>query len=121
LIGTGTVTFTITGSERTRVLTVIVTEASWPPRASTACQGAGIYTLDASADGPPWMAICLKKRVMLRVTNHGPEGFSASPDGIVACQYEAGTGVCRFLKAGTVRLTITNPNEVRPLTIVVIR
>jgi hypothetical protein len=53
-----------------------------------------------------------------RVTNHGPEGFSASPAGIVSCRYEAGVRVCRFLKAGTVELTITKPAEVRSITIV---
>jgi hypothetical protein len=119
LVETGTVRFTITRSGVTRALTVIVTKATSPPRASPACQATGTYTLDASEDGPAWLAICLKKNVVLRVTNQGPEGFSATPDGIVSCHYEAGVRVCRFLKAGTVELAITGPNEVRSLTIVV--
>jgi hypothetical protein len=119
LIATGTVKFTITRLGTTRVLTVNVVKATSPPRPSPACQDTGTFVLDASDDGPPWMAICLKKGVTLRVTNHGPEGFAATPDGIMSCNYAAGVRVCQFLKAGTVELKITRPNEVRTITIVV--
>jgi hypothetical protein len=119
LIATGTVRFTIIRLGKTRVLTVNVVKATSPPRPSAACQNTGTFVLDASDDGPPWMAVCLNKSVTLRVTNHGPEGFSASPAGILSWQYEAGVRVGRFLKAGTVELTITKPNEVRSITIVV--
>jgi hypothetical protein len=121
LLTAGALKVAITRLGQTRVLNVIVAEAVTPPRPAPACQSGGTYTVDASDGGPPWWAICLKTDVVLRVTNHGPDGFTVTPADHVSCNYEAGVRVCRFLKAGTVTLTVTRPNETRPLTIVVIR
>ncbi|MEV4138386.1 hypothetical protein AB0J72_40230 [Dactylosporangium sp. NPDC049742] len=118
LVGTGAVTFTTSSA---RKLTVDVVAAVSPRRPSTECQTSGTYVLDASYGGPPWAAICLRTAVTLRIEHHGPEGVTASPAGLMSCRYEAAVRVCRLLKAGTVRLTVVNPNETRPLTIVIVR
>jgi hypothetical protein len=100
---------------------VRVTEGSTPPRPSPACENNGTYTINASDSGPRWSAICVKMGVVLWFENHGPDGFVVAPSDAVNCQYEAGVRECRFVRAGTVMFTVTNPNEARPINVVVIR
>jgi hypothetical protein len=120
LIGTGTAKFTIAARQGTRQLTVLVRNASSPPKPSPACQGAVKVTLDASEGGPPWGALCLKVGAVLRVENLGPGELSASPANPVSCWYEAGVHECRFVRPGTVRFTMTGPQS-HSLTVVVVR
>jgi len=121
LIRTGTVMFHISRVPKVGPLTVTVAEASSPPKPSPACISTTKYTVDASEGGPPWIALCLKRDVVLRVENLGPEGFSVVPADTVSCWYEAGVRECRFLKTGTVTITITRSVEIRPLTLVVVK
>lgn len=122
LVQTGTVRFTIRNSKGTRPLTVVVAEATSPPKPSPACMDAATFTIDANDGGPPWSAMCLKVGAVLRVENLGPDGFSVKPSGTVSCWYEAGVRECRFVKAGTVTFTITRPEvEIRSLTVVAIK
>jgi len=121
LIRTGTVTIHISRVPKVGPLTVLVAEASSPPKPSPACISTTKHTVDASEDGPPWIALCVKRDVVLRVENLGPEGFSVDPADTVSCWYEAGVRECRFLKTGTMTITITNSVETRPLTLVVVK
>jgi hypothetical protein len=120
LVETGTATFTIKGLQQVRQLTVVVAKASSPPKPSPACQGAVKYTLDASESGPPWGALCLKVGAVLRVENLGPDGLTVNPADLVSCWYEGGVHECRFVKAGTVRFTMTSTQN-HSLTVVVIK
>jgi hypothetical protein len=121
LIRTGTVTFHVTRVPKVGSLTVMVAEASSPPKPSPACLSATTFTIDASDGGPPWMALCVKLGVVLRVENLGPNGFSVVPADTVSCRYEAGVRECRFVKTGTVTITTTHPVETRSLTVVVVK
>lgn len=121
LIRTGTVTFETSGEPKVGPLTVMVAEASSPPKPSPACLSATTYTVDASDSGPPWAALCVKLDVVVRVENLGPAGLSADPADMVSCRYEAGVWNCRFVKAGTMTITTVHQVEPRSLTLVVVR
>jgi hypothetical protein len=121
LIRTGTVTFNISRVPKVGPLTVMVAEASSPPKPSPACLSATTHTVDASDGGPPWAALCVKLDVVLRVENLGPEGFSVDPADTVSCRYEAGVRECRFVKTGTVTITTTRSGQTRSLTLVVVK
>ena len=120
LIAKGTVTFTITRTDVTRRLTVLVADGSSPPKPSPACIDDRTFTVDASDPGPPWHAECLKVGATVRVVNLGRDGFSVSPSNSVACRNSAGVRECRLLTVGTVRFTIVR-EEIRPFIVVVIR
>lgn len=120
LIATGRTTVRINGPTA-KTFTMVVAAPATPPRPATACVGSGTVTVDASAEGPAWPALCLRQSVVLRLTNHGPDNFTVSPQANVTCRYEAGTRECRFTRTGTVTFTITNqPNVARPLIVVVV-
>ncbi|HZM82400.1 MAG TPA: hypothetical protein VFC19_42310 [Candidatus Limnocylindrales bacterium] len=121
LIRTGTVTFKTKGVPNAGTFTVVISEASSPPKPSPACLSATTFTVDALDGGPPWSAQCVKLDVILRVENAGPDGSSAAPASMVSCQYEAGVQECRFVKAGTMTITTRNSVESRSLILVVIK
>ena len=57
---------------------------------------------------------------MLRIVNFGPDGFAVSPAANVSGWYEAGVRQFHFVKAGTVKFTLTYPDrEIRTFTVVV--
>jgi len=87
--------------------------------AGSSCLGALVHRIDASETGPPWKRLCMTVGGVLRVTNLGPEGFSASSWNNVECSYEAAVRDCRLLRAGTVKFTITNAHQTRTLTLVI--
>lgn len=91
------------------------------PAAASACLGAVVRSVDASDTGPPWKRLCLTVGGVLRVTNLGPEGFSANPSDKVECNYAAGVRECRLLHTGTVTFTITNAHQTRTLTLVIVK
>jgi hypothetical protein len=122
LIHTGTVRFTITSAGQVRPLTLVIADASSPPKPSPACLAAGkTHIIDAAEGGPRWSALCMKLGAVLRVENLGPEGFAVSPSSAVSCRYEAAVRTCLFAKAGTVTFTITHSVESRPLTVVAVK
>ena len=84
-----------------------------------ACLGPVVHRIDASDTGPPWKRLCMTVGGVLRVSNLGPEGFSADPRNNVECTYEAAVRDCRLLRTGTVRFTITNAHQTRTLTLVI--
>jgi hypothetical protein len=87
-----------------------------PPTGSR-CLGALVHRIDAADTGPPWKRLCMTVGGVLRVTNLGPEGFSASSWNSIECSYEAAVRDCRLLRAGTVKFTITNAHQTRTLTL----
>jgi hypothetical protein len=122
LIHTGTVKMTITNSHGDRPLTVVVADASSPPKASPACLTSSPHSIDATYGGPPWRAICVKVGAVLRVQNLGPDGFTVNPRSLVSCWYEAAVRECTFVKAGTVTVTTrhTPESELRSLIVVAV-
>jgi hypothetical protein len=96
----------------------VVLPATRPPT-GPACLGAVIHTIDASDTGPPWKRLCLSVGGVLRVTNLGPEGFSANSWDNVECNYAAGVRECRLLHPGTVTFTVVNASQTRTLTVVI--
>jgi hypothetical protein len=122
LVETGTVQFKITNASQTRPLTLVIAKASSPPKPSSACEPAATYGLDASDGGPPWSARCMYVGAVLRIENHGPDGFAVSPAKNVSCWYEAGIRECRFVRAGTVTFTLSYEGlQDRTLKVVVVR
>jgi hypothetical protein len=121
LIAPGTHTVLINSFYWTYSFTLVVAPATVPPRPAPACITKSPHTVDASVKAPPWPALCLSTRVVLRIANNGPGGFTVSPAENASCFYEAGVRECRFLKAGTVTFSVTNPNEVRRLIVVAVR
>jgi hypothetical protein len=122
LVETGTVQLKITNGGPTRPLTLVIAKASSPPKPSSACEPAATYLLDASEGGPRWAARCMYVGAVLRIENHGPDGFAVSPANNVSCWYEAGIRECRFLRAGTVTFTLTYEGQQdRTLKVVVVR
>jgi hypothetical protein len=93
--------------------------ATGAPPAGSACLGALVHRIDAADTGPPWKRLCMTVGGVLRVTNLGPEGFSASSWNSIECSYEAAVRDCRLLRAGTVKFTITNAHQTRTLTLVI--
>jgi hypothetical protein len=84
-----------------------------------ACLGPVVHRIDASDTGPPWKRLCMTVGGVLRVSNLGPEGFSADSRDKVECAYEAAVRDCRLLRTGTVRFTITNAHQTRTLTLAI--
>ena len=122
LVETGTVQLKIDNVSQPRTLTLVIAKPSSPPKPSSACEPAATYRLDATEHGPPWAARCMYVGAVLRIENHGPDGFAVSPASNVSCWYEAGIRECRFLRAGTVTFTLTNEGqEDRTLKVVVVR
>jgi hypothetical protein len=119
LVQTGTARFTVSRGENLRSLTVVIAKAPSNPGPDPACPRVA-YTLDATDDGPPWGAICMKVNTMLRIVNFGPEGFAVSPAANVSGWYEGGVRQYHFVKTGIVRFTMTYPDrEARTFTVVV--
>ena len=87
------------------------------PPTEPACLGAVVHRVDASDSGPPWKPLCITVGGVLRVTNLGPDGFSASSWDDLECNYEAAVRECRLLHTGTVTFTIVNAHQTRALTL----
>jgi hypothetical protein len=122
LVKTGTVRFTVTRGDKSRVLTVVIAKAPSDPGPDPACPRVATYTLDAADFGPPWPAICMKLNTMLRILNFGPDGFTVSPAASVSGWYQAGERQFHFVKTGTVTFSFTYPDGgTRTFTVVVNR
>jgi len=91
------------------------------PPAGSACLGARVHRIDAADTGPLWKRLCMTVGGVLRVTNLGPEGFSASSSNNIECSYEAAVRDCRLLHAGTVTFTITNAHQTRTLALRIVK
>ena len=87
---------------------------------SSSCQGAVVHTIDLSTDELALVpALCLGVGAVLRVDNIGPgEVTTDSPD-LVDQNYEAGVVEIRFLRAGTVVVTIPQAGQSYDIAVVV--
>jgi hypothetical protein len=94
-----------------------------PTRTNTGppCRGAVEYRINAADTGPAWPRLCIAVGGVLRVANLGPDGFTQSPLGKVDCAYEGGVRTCRLIGTGTVRFTIDNGQQVRRLTLDIVK
>jgi hypothetical protein len=90
------------------------------PASSSSCQGAVVRTIDVASDELALVpALCLGRGAVLRVENIGPgEVTTDSPD-LVDQNYEAGVVEIRFLRAGTVVVTIPQAGESYDVAVVV--
>jgi hypothetical protein len=87
---------------------------------SSSCPGAVVHTIDLATDELALVpALCLGAGAVLRIENIGPgEVTTDSPD-LVDQNYEAGVVEIRFLRAGTVVVTIPQAGEAYDIAVVV--
>lgn len=87
---------------------------------SSSCQGAVVHTIDLATDELALVpAMCVGPGAVLRIENVGPgEVTTDSPD-LVDQNYEAGIVEIRFLRAGTVVVTIPQAGEAYDIAVVV--
>lgn len=89
-----------------------------PP--SPACQGAVVHTIDLTTDELALApALCFGTGAVLRVENIGPGEVTTDAPQLVDQNYEAGIVEIRFLRAGTVVVTIPQGGTAHDLTVVV--
>jgi hypothetical protein len=83
------------------------------PPSSPACAGAVVHTIDLATDELALVpALCLSRGAVLRIEHIGPGEVTTDAPGLVEQRYEAGIVEIRFLRAGTVVVTI--PQAGRP-------
>jgi hypothetical protein len=89
------------------------------PTATPACLGAVVYTLTADTELALVRSICLAVGGVLRVEGTGPGTVSADPQDAVSQSYEAGVVECRFLRQGTVTVSIVRDEQTYAIPVVV--
>lgn len=91
--------------------------ATWPP----SCLGAVQYELDASEPEVAMVrSLCFATGAELRIRNVGPEDVDAQPAELVAPHYEAGVWDLRFVRPGTVTVTIVKNSASYTIDVVVL-
>jgi hypothetical protein len=95
-----------------------------PSRTSTqpspACQGAVVRTIDVAADELALIrAFCLAVGAVLRIENIGPGEVTTDAPDLVDQNYEAGVVEVRFVRTGTVVVTIPQNGRSYDITVVV--
>jgi hypothetical protein len=91
-----------------------------PPPASPACQGAVVRTIDLTADELALIrAFCLAVGAVLRIENIGPGEVTIDAPNLVDQNYEAGVVEVRFVRTGTVVVTIPQNGRSYDVTVVV--
>jgi hypothetical protein len=101
-----------------RTPTPAPTTSPTPP--SPPCEGAVVHTIDLTTDELALVpSLCVGVGSVLRIENIGPgEVTNDSPD-LVDPNYEAGIQEIRFLRAGTVVVTIPQEGNSYDITVVV--
>lgn len=91
-----------------------------PPQGTPSCRGAERYDLDVS-DGAFELekSMCFAVGGVLRVQNVGPEALSAEPADLVSRSYAGGTVDVRFVRPGTVAITIVGEDSSHTITVVI--
>lgn len=95
------------------------TPTTTPPQSSS-CQGAVVHTIDLTTDELALVrALCVAVGAVLRIENIGPgEVTTDSPD-LVDPNYAAGVVEIRFVRPGTVVVTIPQNGTPHDITVVV--
>jgi hypothetical protein len=95
---------------------------STPPRppATPSCEGAVVHTIDVAADELALIpSLCVAVGAVLRLENIGPGEVTTDAPRLVDQHYEAGVVEIRFVRAGTVVVTIPQQDDVHDITVVV--
>ncbi|MFI6234325.1 hypothetical protein ACIBD9_12280 [Micromonospora sp. NPDC050784] len=91
-----------------------------PPDATPACQGAVRYDLPlAETEIELLKSLCFATGAVLRIQGIGPGLVTVDRPELVSQQYEAGVVDIRFVRAGTVAVTIPKDGREHTITVVV--
>ena len=92
-----------------------------PPRPTTACYGAVRHDLDLqNTELALIKSMCFRAGGVLRLQGIGPGLVTADPQSLVSQNYEAGVVDLRFLRPGTVVVSIPQEEQTYKITVVVI-
>lgn len=90
------------------------------PTAASSCRGAIVYTIDTTTDELALVpSLCLGVGAVLRIENIGPGEVTTDAPDLVDPNYEAGVAEIRFVRTGTVVVTIPQGGESYHVTVVV--
>lgn len=96
------------------------TPSPQPTASNSSCMGAIRYDLDLqNTELALLKSMCFATGAVLRVQGIGPGELSAEPADLVSQQYEAGVVDIRFVRPGTVTVTIPQPEQTYTITVVV--
>lgn len=105
---------------RRPLVTPSPSRTSTRPPASPSCEGAVVHTIDVAADELALVpAMCLAAGAVLRIENIGPGEVTTDSPELVAQHYEAGIVEVRFVRRGTVVVTIPQGGRTYDITVVV--
>ncbi|MGN9892200.1 hypothetical protein [Micromonospora sp. L31] len=97
------------------------TRSPSPSPRSSACLGPVRYDLVlAETEVALLKSLCLAAGGVLRIQGIGPGEVTVDREDLVSRSYEAGVVDIRFLRAGTVRVTIPQGGESHPVAVVVV-
>ena len=97
------------------------TRSPSPSPRSSACLGPVRYDLVlAETEVALLKSLCLAAGGVLRIQGIGPGEVTVDREDLVSRSYEAGVQDIRFLRAGTVRVTIPQGGEAHPVAVVVV-
>lgn len=107
-------------SRRPPVVTPSPSRTPTRPPASPSCEGAVVHTIDVAADELALVpAMCLAAGAVLRIENIGPGEVTTDSPELVAQHYEAGVVEVRFVRKGTVVVTIPQGDRAYDITVVI--
>jgi hypothetical protein len=87
---------------------------------ASSCRGAIVYTIDTTTDELALVpSLCVGVGAVLRIENIGPGEVTTDSPTLVDPNYEAGVVEIRFLRAGTVVVTIPHEGSSYDVTVVV--
>jgi hypothetical protein len=116
-------TTTTSASPRTRPVTTTTTKApvkTETTRPQTSCWGSIRYDLDLqNTELALVRSMCFHTGGVLRLQGIGPGLVTAEPQRLVTQNYEAGVVDIRFVRAGTVTVTIPQDEQTHTITVVV--
>jgi hypothetical protein len=96
------------------------TKATNPTRTTSSCEGAVVHTIDVAKDELALVpSFCLATGAVLRVVNIGPGEVTTDAPDRVDQRYEAGVVEIRFVRTGTVVVTIPQQGQPHDVTVVV--
>jgi hypothetical protein len=96
------------------------TKTTNPTRTTSSCEGAVVHTIDVAKDELALVpSFCLATGAVLRIVNIGPGEVTTDAPDRVDQRYEAGVVEIRFVRTGTVVVTIPQQGQPHDVTVVV--
>jgi len=90
------------------------------PSPPPSCEGAVVHTIDLTTDELALVpALCVAAGAVLRIEHIGPGEVTTDAPGLVAQHYEAGVVEIRFVRPGTVVVTIPQQGDSHDIPVVV--